>query len=415
MSQPMTADPSQHRQELIDRLDTLKKNERFFQVTVAVKGKEFKAHKVVLAAASPFFFSLLESGMRESNEQLIRIELEETTASVMDDVLKYIYTRNVVVTEESAHNLIATADYLLLPGLKTLACNFLKEVVTTENCVFIYYFADKYECVELKEKSFEVIKSNFSVVLKTGDFLNLGAKQVMDWVSGDDVTVSAEEEVFFGIVKWVSHNKSEKEKDFPDLLHEVRLRSISHDFLFNTLVKEELITTNIECLNFVLAAMKWIFIPPDTECALKPPRKCLEMHTDGIFVCGGRKALCYLPQKNVWYQLADMILEHQHHSVVQFGDKIYSFNKQQVGPGKSHVMEYYSPASNSCGTFQANFLHVGEKHFSSLSVMNGCVYAVESHFGSPLFIILTRIIGICLMHPTDDLEHVLSLMENTCT
>ena len=170
------------------------------------------------------------------------------------------------------------------------------------------------------------------------------------------------------------------------MLHEVRLRSISHDFLLNTLVKEELITTNIECLNFVLAAMKWIFIPSDIECVSKPPRKCLEMHTDGIFVCGGRKAICYLPQENAWYQLTDMILEHQDHSVVQFGDKIYSFNKQQVGPGKSHVMEYYIPATNSCGTFQANFLHVGEEHFSSLSVMNGCVYAVENQLGGFVFI-----------------------------
>ena len=146
----MTVDPSQHRQELTERLDTLRRNESFCDVTVAVKGTEFKAHKVVLAAASPFFLSLLESNMRESNEQVIRIELEEATAPVMEDVLKYIYTGNVSVVEESGHNLIATADYLLLPGLKTVACNFLKENVTIENCIFNYYFADKYQCMELK-------------------------------------------------------------------------------------------------------------------------------------------------------------------------------------------------------------------------------------------------------------------------
>jgi len=81
--------------------------------------------------------------MREGNKQLIRIELEEATASVMEDMLKYVYTGNVSVTEDSGHNLIATADYLLLPGLKTAAFIFLKEKVTVENCVFSYYFADK--------------------------------------------------------------------------------------------------------------------------------------------------------------------------------------------------------------------------------------------------------------------------------
>ena len=124
VSEPMTADHSQHRQQLTDRLEILRNNERFCDVIVEVKGKEFKAHKAVLAASSPFFLTLLESNMKESNEHLIKVELEETTASIMEDVLKYVYTGNVSVTEESAHNLIATADYLFLPGLKSLGCDF---------------------------------------------------------------------------------------------------------------------------------------------------------------------------------------------------------------------------------------------------------------------------------------------------
>ena len=111
LSQPMTPEPSHHRQELVQRLDILRANERFCDVTITVKGKEFKTHKVVLAAASPFFLTLLTSDMRESNEQLIRIKLEEATASVMEDVLKYVYTGNVSVTDERAHDLFATADY----------------------------------------------------------------------------------------------------------------------------------------------------------------------------------------------------------------------------------------------------------------------------------------------------------------
>ena len=138
LSDPMKvkANPSKHRQELTGRLDALRRNETFCDVTVAVKGTELKAHKVLLAAASPFFLSLPESNMRESNEQVIRIELQEATAPVMEDVLKYIYIGNVSVTEESGHNLITTADYLLLPGLKAMACNFLKDNVTIKNCIF---------------------------------------------------------------------------------------------------------------------------------------------------------------------------------------------------------------------------------------------------------------------------------------
>ena len=381
LSEPMTAgtaDPSQHRQELTERLDTLRRNDSFCNVTIAVKGKEFKAHKDMLAAASPFFLSLLKSNMRESNEQLIRIELEEASAAVMEEVLKYIYTGNVSVTEESAHNLFATADYLLLPGLRTVAGNFIKDTVTTENCVFNYYFAIKYQCIELKEKSSELIHSNFSVVVETDDFLNLDVKQVMEWVSSDDVIVKDEKEIFNGIVKWVHHNKSERERSFPDLLHEVRLLSLSHEFLFNELVKDELIRGNNECLNFVLAAMKGIAIPSNTECVPKSARKCLETHTDVIFVSGGIMSFCYVPPEDMWYQLDDMIFDHEDHSVIQFGEKVFIFspNNAKHRQDIDNVTEYFISATSSWGAISHTISRF-KKRLSSASVIDDNIYVLE--------------------------------------
>ena len=370
----MSADPSHYRQELIDRLNMMRTNQTLCDVTVAVKDKEFDAHKVVLAAASPFIRSLLTTNMKESKEQLIKIELEEATASVMEDVLQYIYTGNVSVTEESANSLIATADYLLLPGLKTMACNFLKENVTTENCVLNYYFADKYRCVELGEKAREVINSNFSAVMETDDFLSLNMEQVMEWVSSDDITVNAEEEVFKGIVKWVSHNKSEREAHFAELFRQVRLKSISNDHLFNELLKEELVLTNRACLNFVLAAMKGMFNPAD-ECATKSPRKCLETQTEVIFVCGGKKSLCYFPQQNRWYRLGDMIFEHQNHAVAHFKGKVYAVGGKPEKVGQC-VTEYYIPTNNCWGAVQRE---MNASNFSSLIVLKGQLYAVSSN------------------------------------
>ena len=92
LTEPMTADPAKHREDLLERLNALRRKEIFCDVTVAANGKEFKAYQVILAAASPFFLSLLENDMRERNEQRIEIRLEEATASVVEDVLQYIYT-----------------------------------------------------------------------------------------------------------------------------------------------------------------------------------------------------------------------------------------------------------------------------------------------------------------------------------
>ena len=372
LSQPMPSDPSEHCQELIYRLYALRRKESFFDVTVSVKDKEFKAHRLVLAASSPFFLSLLVSDMRERKEQFIRIELEEATGSVMEEVLKYIYIGNIAVTKENAHDLVTAAEYLLLPGLKTLACDFLKKSMTIENCIFNYYFADKYQCLEFMEESSEFINSNFSSVMKTDDFLKLDIEQVMKWVSSDYVTVSCEEEIFKGIVKWVSHKKSERESNFADLLSQVRLKSMSHDFLFNELVNEELVVTSKESLHFVLRSMKCI-VDPFCEDAAKPPRKCFEKYIDVILVCGGRTALCYAPQKDIWYQLPDMLLEHQHHAVVQYRDKVCIFGGQRVGPGKSRVIEYFVSSTYSRGTVERR---LGSDFCSCLSVLDDCIFAL---------------------------------------
>ena len=283
--------------------------------------------------------------MREGKEQFIRIELEEATGSVMEDVFKYIYTGNIAVTKDTAHDLVAAAEYLLLPGLKTLACDCLEENITIENCIFNYYFAEKYQCLELMEESCEFINSNFSSVMNTDDFVKLDIEQVMKWVSSDDVIVGSEEEIFKGIVKWVSHKKSERESNFAELLSQVRLKSMSHDFLFNELINEELVATSNASLNFVLRSMKCI-VDPYCEDATKPPRKCLERFTDVIFICCGWTALCYLPQKDIWYQLPDMLYEHQDHAVVQYRDKVCIFPGKHVGPGKSRVIEYFLSSTN---------------------------------------------------------------------
>ena len=378
LAESMSVDPSKHRQELLERLDILRNNDSFCDVTIAVKDKEFKAHRAVLAAASPFFLALLTSNMKESNEQLIKVELEEATETVMEDALKYLYTGNVTVVEERAHNLIATANFLLLPSLKTMAGNILKEAVSTENCLFDYYFAEKYECVELKEKCREVINSNFSVVMETEDFLNLDVKQVMEWVSSDDIIVNAEEDIFKGIVKWVSRNKSEREDYFLELLSQVRMTSVSQNFLLNQLPKEELVISNSKIgLNFVLDAVKRKLSETDEKAIQQQPRKCLLIHTEGIFLCGGRKTLCFFPQKNMWHRMADTLFEHDHSTFIpaEFMHKIYIFDEgsHKMDGFTAKVMEYLED-NNTWAAAQGAAATIDITHYT---VLNGDLYALS--------------------------------------
>ncbi|KAL9956956.1 hypothetical protein ACROYT_G038523 [Oculina patagonica] len=145
--------------ELTKRLNMQRKHAHLCDITLVTKdAKEFNAHRNVLSAASLYFHKLLESNMKENREGKVRFE--EISGCIMEDVLEFIYTGDVEITQENSEDLIATANYLLIPGLKTVSGRFLEEQMTKSNCISTFYFAEKYQCVQLIANSRKFIHAN---------------------------------------------------------------------------------------------------------------------------------------------------------------------------------------------------------------------------------------------------------------
>ena len=208
--------------ELMKRLNLQRGQNYLCDVTlVAREGKEFKAHRNVLTAASPFFAKLLQSDMKEREEGVIRFQ--EISESVMEDVLEFVYTGIVEINEESVKDLIVAADYLLLVCLKTLSGRFLEQQLSISNCISTFYFAEKYQCEELVINSRNFIHDNFASVAEMDEFLNLEAKEVAMWISSDEICIADEKDVFKIMQNWVEQNKSERKAKFEELFRHVRL------------------------------------------------------------------------------------------------------------------------------------------------------------------------------------------------
>jgi len=145
--------------ELSKRLNMLRRQDHLCDITLMTKDdKEFKAHKNVLSAASPFFSKLLQSDVKENREGTVRFE--EISGAVMEDVLEFIYTGSVEVTQENSKGLIAAANYLLIPGLKKLSGRFLERQISKSNCISTFYFAEMYQCDELIANTRKFIHAN---------------------------------------------------------------------------------------------------------------------------------------------------------------------------------------------------------------------------------------------------------------
>ena len=204
-----------------------------FDVTLVVKnGKQFKAHGNILSKASSFFEKILDSDWKESREGVIRLEV--LNEEIMEDILEFIYSGSVHLRSvERAEDLIAAADYLFLSKLKVVAGRFIEQSLSLSNYSSVYECAQRYQCIELIANITKFMSLNFASVANEEFFLNLPSHEVEQLISRDDLYVSAEDDVFKFIVKWIYHDKKERKKNFQELFRHVRLSFVSRDYLLN--------------------------------------------------------------------------------------------------------------------------------------------------------------------------------------
>ncbi|XP_020626640.1 kelch-like protein 2 [Orbicella faveolata] len=284
-------------------------------ILVVEDGKEFKAHKQVLSEASPFFEKLLNSDMKESREGIVRLEM--FSESAMRNTLQFIYTSDVpILAEENAQDLVVSADYLFLPGLKTLAEAALVKMLNTSNCISVYHVSQRYQCEELLAKSKKCILANFNAVYETNreEVLNMSSKEMEMWLSSDEINVGAEEDVFKIILAWIDHDRYKRQKYFAELFGHVRVVFVSRDFLPSDILKSDLVKDNECCLNRVVDAINLIDSQNYGNLSIAP-RKSLETSVMVVISSvtrnnsckqNGQPILCYFPGEGRWCKLGEM-------------------------------------------------------------------------------------------------------------
>jgi len=347
--------------ELAKRLNMQRRQDHLCDITLVTKdGKQFKAHRNVLSAASPFFSTLFQSNMKENREGIVRFE--EISGAVMEDILEFIYTGSVEITEENSKDLIAAANYLVIPGLKILSGRVLERQLSKSNCISTFYFAEMHQCDELITNNRKFIHANFASVAEMDEFLNLEAKEVERWISSDEISVAVEADVFNIVLKWIQQDKSERKASFEQLFRHVRLASLSRDFLIDV-VTNKLVQGDSRCLSLVSDALRLTAFPEEENIS-QSSRNGLE--TRAIVACSRKYTFCYLPDRDEWKRLADGLSERdQHTQMINYRDQLYAFRYH----GKA---ERYDPVFNGWST-----LDLSTAWSAKVAVVRGELYLIE--------------------------------------
>ena len=142
-----------------------RQNDLFTDVTLVADGKEFKAHKVVLASQSQFFKTRFAN--RWSSPLAIprdRVELTDIPAVVMEAILSYMYTGKVENIEKIAYKLLPVAEEYGLIDLRKMCEEVLTRSLTCDTAVSMLMYASTHNASDLKKSCMEFIASNIASV-----------------------------------------------------------------------------------------------------------------------------------------------------------------------------------------------------------------------------------------------------------
>lgn len=119
-------------------------DEKYSDFVIVVKKQEFKVHRNILGARSPFFDTMFTTNMREAKDK--KAIIDEVEVDTFKEFLIFVYTGQVSpAADKLAMELYEAAHLFQVEGLKTICAEKIKISVTKENAVKIYEFAELYD------------------------------------------------------------------------------------------------------------------------------------------------------------------------------------------------------------------------------------------------------------------------------
>lgn len=216
----------EHFEHLSGDLYDLYKSGENTDVTFEVVGKQFRAHKIILASRCPYFKILLFGRMKEAGlGPNSEIPFNDTTPEAFGTLLEYIYSGKVVLgdlNEDVVLHLLGLANKYDFSPLQQTVTAYLKATLTVTNVCLVFNVANYYQLKELSGACAVFIDMHAPEVLKSEGFLLLSHSALSELLERDSF-FAPELDIYRGLLKWMEHHK-ESGTDFKDLLKLIRLQ-----------------------------------------------------------------------------------------------------------------------------------------------------------------------------------------------
>nr|XP_048299904.1 actin-binding protein IPP isoform X2 [Myodes glareolus] len=209
-----------HAQLILAQINKMRNGQHFCDVQLQVGKETFHAHRLVLAASSPYFAALFTGGMKESSRDIVQILGVE--AEIFQLLLDFIYTGLVNIAVNNVQELIVAADMLQLTEVVNLCCDFLKGQIDPQNCIGLFQFSEQIACHDLLEFTENYIHVHFLEVHSGEEFLALTKDQLIKILRSEELSIEDEYQVFLAAMQWILKDLGKRRKHVVEVLDPIR-------------------------------------------------------------------------------------------------------------------------------------------------------------------------------------------------
>ncbi|CAH1268654.1 kelch-like protein 8 isoform X2 [Branchiostoma lanceolatum] len=334
-------------------LRQLYEDEELCDTMLKVGEKAIHCHRVVLAACSPYFFSMFTSGMGECYQDTVTIK--DIDSYALEQIVRFAYTSKVVMTTENVQSLLYAACLLQVEVLAKACCDFMKAHLHPANCLGIRMFAEQHNRMELMKCADKHSCDNFLDVIQHDEFLQVSAGHLTAMISSSDLNIDAEEQVYEAVMKWVKHDITERKQHVSDIFRHVRFPMLQPSFLMSAVEQEEMLRKDHSCRDLIDEAKNYHLSKASKVPGLKysirtqPRKSCAGV----LFSVGGRGASgdpfksieAYDLRNDRWFQIPEMSTRRRHVGVTSTLGKLYAMGGHD-GSDHLNTVEMYDPHIN---------------------------------------------------------------------
>lgn len=247
------SEANSHCVHVFDRLRVQREQSRFADLILSVRGREFAAHRCVLAACSPWFDARLK--VHKSTREHIAID-QCKDYEIFYALLTYCYTGNIVLDQHNVSELLSLSVLFQMVKLKSYCCEYLCRNLNAKNVHTAVDLAIRHSLSDLIRRSFSYLQRNFPFLYENDreELMQYSPQLLQTFLTEKGWSLPAELVLKY-CSSWVNYDLASREEYFANLLYFINWNVINPAMICEHLDEDQLYHNSQEALFSILSVL----------------------------------------------------------------------------------------------------------------------------------------------------------------